>query len=114
MSYRVETIKSFEKKVKKLSKKYPSIKKDLSSIIKQLETKPDLGIPLGNNCYKIRCSIESKNAGKSGGGRVITYLKSSNNIIFLISIYDKSEKESITDEEINKSLAHIKANYLKV
>lgn len=48
-------------------------------------------------------SIRSKGKGKSGGARVITYLLSvieENVDITLLTIYDKSERESISDNEI--------------
>jgi len=47
-------------------------------------------------CYKIRLSITSKRKGKSGGARVITYVHITKQLVTLLSIYDKSEKESIT------------------
>jgi len=45
-------------------------------------------------------AITSKNKGKSGGARIITYLKILEEIIYLISIYDKSDTDTITDKEI--------------
>jgi hypothetical protein len=59
-----------------------------------------MGEPLGNNCFKIRMAISSKNKGKSGGARVITYLRIADEIIFLISIYDKSDADTISDKEL--------------
>jgi len=40
--------------------------------------------------------------GKSGGGRIITHFYSKNNSVFLLTIYDKSEKESVTQSEIKE------------
>jgi hypothetical protein len=48
-------------------KKYPSIKKDIAALGKQLLVNPVMGTSLGNNCYKIRMTITSKDTGKSGG-----------------------------------------------
>jgi hypothetical protein len=45
-------------------------------------------------------AISSKNKGKSGGARIITYLKILDEIIYLISIYDKSDTDSISDNEL--------------
>ena len=67
---------------------------------------PFLGEPLGKDCYKIRMAIASKNKGKSGGSRVITCVKVVNETVFLISIYDKSDKENIEDSKL-KSLLEI-------
>jgi hypothetical protein len=58
---------------------------------------------LGNSTYKIRVAIKSKGKGKSGGARVITYVISENEEIYLLTIYDKSEFDSI-DDKIIKSI----------
>lgn len=75
MSYNISTIPLFDKQAKRLAKKYPSLKKDLEELLKELVINPELGIALGNNFYKIRLAISSKGKGKSGGARVITYVK---------------------------------------
>ena len=100
MNYKVTTILVFEKQAKRLIKKYPSLKKELAQLVDSLEQNPEQGDGLGNNFYKIRLAIASKNKGKSGGARVITYLKIIENTVYLTSIYDKSEKETITKEEL--------------
>jgi len=71
MSYDVFTIPPFDKQLKRLSKKYPSIKKDFSVFLESIKSSPKQGKPLGKNCYKIRMAIKSKGKGKSGGARVI-------------------------------------------
>jgi hypothetical protein len=58
---------------------------------------------------KIRLKISSKNKGKSGGGRVITCVRIVDEVIYLLSIYDKSEKESLTDSELDALLSEINA-----
>ncbi|HVT62924.1 MAG TPA: type II toxin-antitoxin system RelE/ParE family toxin, partial [Legionellaceae bacterium] len=69
---------------------------------------PKSGESVGNNCYKVRMSIASKNKGKSGGARVITYVRFVNEEIFLISIYDKSEISNIAEKEILVRIQSIK------
>jgi hypothetical protein len=44
--------------------------------------------------------ITSKRTGKSGGARVITYVRIQLNKITLLDICDKSEKDNITDKEL--------------
>ena len=100
MSYSVETIKTFDYKAKKLSKKYPSLKGEISSLINILEEEPFTGTSLGKGCYKIRLKISSKGKGKSGGARVITYIYVEDKTVYLLTIYDKSEKEDLTDQEL--------------
>jgi hypothetical protein len=48
--------------------------------------------------------IASKGKGKSGGARVITYFAVTESNVFLLSIYDKSEKEDIDDKELLRIL----------
>ena len=100
MNYKIKTIASFEKEFKRLSKKYPSLKSDLLILISQLEENPVRGTALGNNFYKIRLKISSKNTGKAGGARVISFVKIELGVVYLASIYDKSERTSISDKEL--------------
>lgn len=100
MNYSVNTIPLFDKQAKRLSKKYPSLKKDLGKLIQQLQINPNEGTALGNGFYKIRLQIRSKGKGKSGGGRVITYVKIMAETVYLSSIYDKGEKETINESEL--------------
>jgi hypothetical protein len=75
----------------------------LAGLIEKLTNEPELGTALGNSFYKIRLAIASKDKGKSGGARVITYVKVAQNTVYLASVFDKSEKSTIT----NKELEHI-------
>lgn len=102
MSYSISTIPLFEKQAKRLAKKYPSLKRDLGKLIEILAVNPEQGTALGNNFYKIRIGISSKGKGKSGGARVITYVKITASTIYLTAIYDKSEKSTITDKELEQ------------
>jgi hypothetical protein len=104
MRYEVKTIAVFERQFKRLAKKYPSLKVDLENLISILEKEPLTGKPLGKNCFKVRLSIASKGKGKSGGGRVITHFMVNESNVYLLSIYDKSEKSNITDKELAELL----------
>ncbi len=100
MSYKIKTIKVFDRQAKRLTKKYPSLKKELQELLGTLTNNPKHGDAIGNDCYKIRLSIASKGKGKSGGGRIITHVVFVNKTVYLLSIYDKSELATITDKEI--------------
>ena len=52
-------------------------------------------------------AITSKGKGKSGGSRVITHLKVSHTSVYLLSIYDKSDQENISDKELKELLKEI-------
>ena len=52
-------------------------------------------------------AISSKKTGKSGGARVITCVKIVEDTIHLLTMYDKSEMENISDaylDELRKSI----------
>jgi|SRR5882757_8792792 mRNA-degrading endonuclease RelE of RelBE toxin-antitoxin system len=100
MSYNINFTPFFEREFKKLLKKHSSLKKDLETVINLLNENPRSGESIGNNCYKIRMSISSKNKGKSGGARVITHVRFINEEIFLLSIYDKSSLSTIAEEQL--------------
>jgi len=74
-----------------------------------LELNPTIGISLGNNAYKIRISIKSKGTGKSGGARVITYVVTENKEVYLLTIYDKAELDTIDDKSLKKIIDKLKS-----
>jgi mRNA-degrading endonuclease RelE of RelBE toxin-antitoxin system len=75
MSYNIEITDNFKKEAKKLIKKYASLKNEIAELGIELAKNPTLGTPLGNDVYKIRLAIASKNKGKSGGARVLSFVK---------------------------------------
>jgi len=104
MSYSVKTISVFERQAKRLMKKFPSLKEEIQTLIKDLKEEPEKGTSIGHNCYKIRIAISSKGKGKSGGARVVTHLVVKEYSVFLLTIYDKSEIENLTNKEIQELL----------
>jgi mRNA-degrading endonuclease RelE of RelBE toxin-antitoxin system len=107
MNYEIIATPRFKHDIKRLSKKYPSLKQEFANLIISLENNPEQGSPLSNHCFKIRLSIASKGKGKSGGARVITHIIIENLNIFLLTMYDKSEKENIADKELRELLNQI-------
>gem|GEM_PF-2545340 len=59
-------------------------------------------IRASNDCYKIRIAISSKGKGKSGGATAISYVYIESNTIYLLTIYDKSEKEDLKTNELKE------------
>jgi mRNA-degrading endonuclease RelE of RelBE toxin-antitoxin system len=108
MKYNVFSIPTFENQLKRLAKKYPSLKTEFSTLVNELEENPFKGAALGNNCYKIRLAIASKRRGKSSGARVITHIYIENKTVFLLAIYDKSEQADIANKELKELLSQIK------
>ena len=101
MSYNIYTTDNFERELKKLAKKYSSIKNDFKSLLNSLKENPKQGQPLGKDCYKIRMAISSKGRGKSGGSRIIACVKITAESVFLLTIYDKSAHENVNDNELD-------------
>ena len=89
MLHNVIATARFVRELKRLAKKYASLKSEYEILINELEQNPEKGTALGNNLYKIRLAIASKGKGKSGGARVITYLKTEEGKVFLLSICAK-------------------------
>lgn len=108
MSFEIIPTPFFLKDVKPLVKKYPSLKNELARLGDELLLNPQMGEPLGRDCYKIRLSVASKGKGKSGGARVITCVKIIDERIFLMAIYDKSEMEDIDDTVLKERLKMLK------
>lgn len=100
MSFEIIATEPFERKLKRLAKKHKSLRADLLKLFSELETNPTIGDLIGKNYFKIRFAIASKGKGKSGGGRIITFVKIIQETVYLIDIYDKSEQETITDKEL--------------
>ena len=107
MSFKIITIAKFERELKRLTKKYPSLKAEYIELLQNLKKEPALGTPIGHQCYKIRLAIASKGKGKSGGARVITYIQILQTTIYLLTIYDKSEQGNIPDSDILQLLKTI-------
>ncbi len=102
MSYKIVPTDNFSKELKRLTKKYPSLKQEIEEFSNELLDNPTIGTPIGQSCYKIRLSTPDKPGGKSRGFRIITYVISMKEIIFLLSIYDKSEVSTLKDWEIKR------------
>ena len=82
----IVALPQFQKEIKQLSKKYISLPKDFKNLL------------------LLRMKIGSKPGGKSGGARVITCVKIIDAKIYLVSIYDKADRETITKKEIEAVL----------
>ena len=101
----------FLRQVKKLKKKYKSLVSELIEFEESLSENPTQGTDLGNNTYKVRLAIESKNSGKSGGARIIIYVITEQKEVYLVSIYDKSEISTIKDSDIKKLIKEVKDDF---
>ncbi|WP_418699022.1 type II toxin-antitoxin system RelE/ParE family toxin [Bacteroides sp.] len=113
MKYRIGTLPSFDRKVKKLAKKYKSLKEDLKELVNELIQNPTIGVDLGNGVHKVRMAISDKGKGKSHGARVITHTAIINveeGVVTFLAIYDKAEQDTITAQEISRLIKELEDN----
>jgi mRNA-degrading endonuclease RelE of RelBE toxin-antitoxin system len=86
-----------QKQLRKLEKKYRKIKSDLEPILMQIQMGEIVGdrlTDIGAEVFKVRVRNSDVNRGKSGGYRVIYWLKLSECVV-LLDIYSKSERDDI-------------------
>src|SRR5882672_1430991 len=107
MSYKIFPTHRFEKEIKRLLKKFPSLRTEYADLISLLMQNPHAGIFIGNGCYKVRMAIASKGKGKRGGARVITYVYVLTGTIYLLTIYDKSDKSDVREGELKEMISEI-------
>lgn len=104
----ISSIFPFDKEFKRLSKKYKSLLKDLLHLSEELIANPYQGADLGKGLRKVRMAITAKGKGKSHGARVITYTDAIISInegkLILLYIYDKTERNTISDKELEELL----------
>ncbi len=100
MNYKVLPTKKFLQQAKRLLKKYKSLRTELLQLESELKNNPVLGISLGHQVFKIRVGVKSKGGGKSGGMRVLTYVITKDKEVYLLTIYDKSEQDSVDNKTI--------------
>ena len=97
----------FKRNVRALAKKYHHIQSDVQPIIEQLQHGEFIGDQVrgtGYAIFKVRIRNSDISRGKSGGYRVIYYLKTETAII-LVTIYSKTEQSDISSAKIKKILS---------
>ncbi len=107
MSYEIVFTSSFKRSVKRLKKRYPRVKQDVSIAIKILLNAPRLGvvIPGGSGSRKLRLKKSNLARGKSGGYRLIYYVEEMPIArISLLLLYAKSDTETINRRELQRLL----------
>lgn len=104
-TFEVVITPGFQRAAKPLLKRYASLRAELLALAETLETTPLHGEPLGQDCYKLRMAIRAKGQGKRGGARVITCVKVVAHTCYVLTIYDKSDRDDLVPGELNALLA---------
>lgn len=105
MNYTIKLYPTFKKQFKHLFKRYKSLETDTDLLVESLLKDPYQGADLGRDLRKVCMAISAK--GKSGGARVITLIlaySEEESEIGLLYIYDKSERETLSDAELTELL----------
>lgn len=103
----VEAAPTFNRNLRSLVKKYRNIQNDIQPIIARLEAGEILGdrIPgINYEVFKLRVRNSDVQKGKSGGYRLLYYLKTATSII-LLTIYTKSEQVDIAADDLTSIIA---------
>ena len=103
----VEASPTFNRNLRNLTKKYRNIRNDIQPVIEQLERGElpgDKISGIGYEVFKLRVRNSDIQKGKSGGYRLIYYVKTAKGII-LLTVYTKSEQADIADDEIRSIIA---------
>ena len=104
MSRKVRTFNELDRRLKRLQKKFRTLKGELTKLGEELvESTQRPGSNMGNGLYKIRLGSASKGGGKRGGFRVITYYVEQTpdgEVVYLVTIYDKSEEANILKTDL--------------
>lgn len=107
MPTRVDTTHEFDKEIERLGRKYPAVCDAVDELITQTEgnIRPGSRVPgVGATIYKARLpnrSARRGRRGRRGGFRVIYYVKFPD-LVYLLTIYSKTEKDSISTAEIRR------------
>lgn len=110
MNCKIIATPHFVRELKRLAKRYKSMREDYARLLDSLRGDPMQGADLGGGVHKVRLAIASKGKGKRGGARVITFILSlsdNNTKVRLLSIYDKAERETITPAEIARLVREV-------
>lgn len=103
MNAEVRSLDRFKRDLKRLARKFRSLTNEIGKLINDLEVNPKQGIDMGAGLYKIRLASANKGKGKRGGFRVVTYYVEQigdEEVVYLVTIYDKSEADNITKDEL--------------
>ena len=114
MNYKIVTYPQFEKELKRLAKKYKSLKSDFATFLQELRENPNEGAQLGHGLRKVRMSIASKGKGKSAPPSLKTlvnftsklslYYAYNNSTFSLLEIIAKQKILQIISKDLSKPL----------
>ncbi len=100
----IEYGEGFKRQLKRLARRYRQIKKDVEPLINALVADETPGVQItgtDHTLYKVRAKNSDSRRGKSGGYRIIYYLKTNTRCI-LVTIYSKSDQNDIAPDVLTR------------
>jgi len=101
--------RAFKRQLKKLSRQYRRIKSDLTPVVDALlagETPGDQLSGCSHRLFKVRAPNSDSQRGKSGGYRIIYYVKTETHCI-LVTVYSKSDQDDIDNTALKQLMDEI-------
>jgi mRNA-degrading endonuclease RelE of RelBE toxin-antitoxin system len=101
---KIVALPTFSRNIRDLKKRYRSILKDIQPVIEQLEvgeTPGDQITEIGYPVFKVRIRNSDAQRGKSGGYRMIYYLKTPISIL-LLTLYSKSDQDDVAAGDLRE------------
>ena len=110
MTVKVDYSNEFKRNLRQLSRRYRSIRQDLEPIVEQLRSGEIIGdqvSDVGHTLYKARIKNSDNQKGKSGGYRIVYYLKTKEHIT-LVTLYSKSDQSDISAAKLRSIISDYK------
>lgn len=110
MSYQIKPTCAFVQAAKRLQRKYPRIRQDLERLQHILADDPWRGVAVpgfAHHVWKIRLASSDMQSGKRSGYRVIYALNREAQVVYLLTMYAKSDQSDITAEQIRQLLSEL-------
>lgn len=98
--------REFQEQIKRLAKRYSHIREDVEPVLAQLKAGDTPGDQIKgtkHRVYKVRIRNQDAQRGKSGGYRLIYYLRIETQVI-LLTLYSKSDQSDVETREIERIL----------
>jgi hypothetical protein len=100
---------SFDRDVRVLKKHFPHVQADMKPLMQQLldgETPGDQVAGVGYAVFKVHVKSSDNTCGKSGGFRVIYYLRTPE-CVYLISAYVKAQTDTVDKVGLRRLIREI-------
>ncbi len=103
----VVAVPPFNRQLKRLVEKYPSLAHELGTFSDTLAIKPDKdSIPLGKDCFKKFLSVRI--AGhRAPADRIVIYYCEKSYTVYFLSMFDRTEQGLLSGKKIRDTLMHV-------